>query len=73
MTELEHYYLTTPVVEELRKKIVDNATYSVPYYDPSNYTILDDHGTSHLAVIDQDQMAVSLTTTVSLMILWVSI
>ncbi|THU82699.1 hypothetical protein K435DRAFT_784523, partial [Dendrothele bispora CBS 962.96] len=35
-------------------------------YDPSNYTILTDHGTSHVATMDSDGMAVSLTTTVNL-------
>jgi gamma-glutamyltranspeptidase/glutathione hydrolase len=48
----------------VRGKIRDNATFPVPYYDPSNYTVLDDHGTSHMAAIDQSGMAVSLTTTV---------
>lgn len=65
MSTLEKYYLTEPVVEGLRKKINDSTTYPVPYYDPANYAILDDHGTSHLAVIDQDGSSISMTTTVS--------
>jgi len=65
VSALEMYYLTEPVIESLRKKILDNQTYPVPYYDPNNYTVLDDHGTSHMAVIDKSGMAVSLTTTVS--------
>jgi len=65
VSALEKYYLTDPVVESLRKKILDNHTYPVPYYDPNNYTVLNDHGTSHMAVIDKSGMAVSLTTTVS--------
>ncbi|KAJ7088865.1 gamma-glutamyltranspeptidase [Mycena belliarum] len=66
VTELEKYYLTDAVVAAVRSKIKDNATFPVPYYDPANYTILDDHGTSHMAVIDQSGMAVSLTSTVNL-------
>ena len=37
----------------------------VPCYDPAGYTILNDHGTSYMAVIDGDGSAISLTTTVS--------
>jgi gamma-glutamyltranspeptidase len=35
------------------------------YYDPANYTPLDDHGTSHMVAIDQSGMAVSFRATVS--------
>ncbi|KAF8213404.1 gamma-glutamyltranspeptidase [Mycena galopus ATCC 62051] len=66
VTELQQYYLTPAAVEDVRSKILDNQTFPVTYYDPSNYTPLDDHGTSHMAVIDQEGMAVSLTTTVNL-------
>ena len=31
-------------------------------YDPSDYIVLDDHGTSHLAAADQFGNAISLTT-----------
>ncbi|KIK69082.1 hypothetical protein GYMLUDRAFT_152648 [Collybiopsis luxurians FD-317 M1] len=65
VTELEGYYLTDAVVNETRSKIVDNQTFPITYYDPENYQILLDNGTSHLAVIDKDGMAVSLTTTVN--------
>ncbi|KAK4699938.1 hypothetical protein P7C70_g6314, partial [Phenoliferia sp. Uapishka_3] len=65
VTELQKYYLTTPVVEEIRSKIVDNQTFNSLYYDPENYSILNDSGTSHMAVIDSTGMAVSLTTTVN--------
>jgi gamma-glutamyltranspeptidase/glutathione hydrolase len=61
---LEKYYLTAPVVESIRKKITDNKTFTLPYYDPHNYTVLVDHGTSHMAAIDNSGMAISLTTTV---------
>ncbi|KAM0745866.1 gamma-glutamyltranspeptidase [Meredithblackwellia eburnea MCA 4105] len=66
VTELQKYYLTLPVVEDIRKKIVDNTTFNSLYYDPQNYAILNDSGTSHMAVIDGTGQAVSLTTTVNL-------
>ncbi|KAJ7870442.1 gamma-glutamyltranspeptidase [Mycena leptocephala] len=66
VTDLQQYYLTAEALADVRDKIQDNATFPVPYYDPSNYTVLDDHGTSHMAAIDQSGMAVSLTTTVNL-------
>ncbi|KAJ7693149.1 gamma-glutamyltranspeptidase [Mycena rosella] len=66
VTDLQKYYLTDAAVADVRSKILDNATFPVPYYDPANYTVLDDHGTSHMAAIDQSGMAVSLTTTVNL-------
>jgi len=62
---LEAYFLTDAVVEEVRSKIMDNATFPVTYYNPENYQVLIDNGTSHMAVIDKDGMAVSLTTTVN--------
>ncbi|KAF7970366.1 hypothetical protein HWV62_24282 [Athelia sp. TMB] len=66
VTELQQYYLKPSITSELRSKISDNTTHPIPYYDPQNYTILLDHGTSHMAVIDEAGMAVSLTTTVNL-------
>ncbi|KAJ3744073.1 gamma-glutamyltranspeptidase [Lentinula detonsa] len=65
VTELEAYFLTEAVVNETRSKIADNQTFSVPYYNPENYQVLIDNGTSHMAVIDKDGMAISLTTTVN--------
>lgn len=64
VTELEAYFLTDKVVDEVRSKIKDNATFPVTYYNPKNYQVLVDNGTTFMAVIDKDGMAVSLTTTV---------
>lgn len=64
VTELEAYFLTNAVTNEVRSKIVDNATFPITYYNPENYQVLIDNGTSHMAVIDKDGMSVSLTTTV---------
>ncbi|XP_034220290.1 glutathione hydrolase 1-like isoform X2 [Prunus dulcis] len=50
--------------EELKKTIYDNRT-----FDPSHYggrwNQIHDHGTSHLSIIDNEQNAVSMTTTVN--------
>jgi gamma-glutamyltranspeptidase/glutathione hydrolase len=64
VTDLEDFYLTDAAVEDVRSRIVDNQTFPVQYYDPENYTLLDDHGTSHLAAMDKNGMTISLTTTV---------
>ena len=65
VTELQQYYLGSEVAKELAGKIVDNKTFRLGYYDPSNYTATRESGTSHLAVIDGNQLAVSLTTTIN--------
>ncbi|KAJ4480098.1 gamma-glutamyltranspeptidase [Lentinula aciculospora] len=65
VTELEAYFLTETVLNETRSKIMDNQTFPVTYYNPENYQVLIDNGTSHMAVIDKDGMAISLTTTVN--------
>lgn len=65
MSTLEASYLTDAVAAAARAKIVDNATYPLAYYEPTSYTPREG-GTSHLAVVDGDGNAVSLTTTVNL-------
>ncbi|KAI6026195.1 nucleophile aminohydrolase [Pisolithus microcarpus] len=45
--------------------LTDDHTHSVEYYNPE-FDIVTDHGTSHTSAIDNQGMAVSLTTTVNL-------
>lgn len=45
--------------------LTDDRTHSVEYYNPE-FDIVTDHGTSHTSAIDNQGMAVSLTTTVNL-------
>ncbi|KAI4526616.1 gamma-glutamyltranspeptidase [Schizophyllum commune Loenen D] len=66
VTELELESLQPETVEAVRSLIADNETFTPSYYDPSGYIVLDDHGTSHLAAVDEYGGAVSLTTTVNL-------
>ncbi|OMJ09418.1 Gamma-glutamyltranspeptidase 1 [Smittium culicis] len=49
---------------KLRSKISDNETHSYQYYNLKN-DIKNDHGTTHLSVIDKDGLAVSLTSTIN--------
>nr|UHN91797.1 gamma-glutamyl transpeptidase [Lentinula edodes] len=65
VSQLEAYFLTESVVNQTRNKIVDNKTFPVTYYNPENYQVVIDNGTSHMAVIDKNGMAVSLTTTIN--------
>ncbi|KAF9777737.1 gamma-glutamyltranspeptidase [Thelephora terrestris] len=66
VSSLEREFLGAPEVEKVRTLINDSTTYPAPYYNPSNYIVLDDHGTSHLAAADQWGTVVSLTTTINL-------
>ncbi|KAJ1891276.1 hypothetical protein LPJ66_007011 [Kickxella alabastrina] len=50
---------------EIRANISDTRTFGVDHYDPK-YDILINHGTTHLSVLDGDDMAVALTSTVNL-------
>lgn len=66
VTYLEQAYLSESTVTAIRAKINDTKTYPVSYYDPGQYFPSRESGTSHMAIIDGDGMAVSLTTTVNL-------
>ncbi|KAJ2848252.1 hypothetical protein IWW36_003414 [Coemansia brasiliensis] len=50
---------------EIRANISDTQTFDVDHYDPE-YDVLNNHGTTHLSILDKDEMAVSLTSTVNL-------
>lgn len=56
--------LSPPFADKIRQRIVDNATFPPGYYLPK-WAQLDDHGTSHLCVVDGDRNAVAMTTTVN--------
>ncbi|PON33587.1 Gamma-glutamyltranspeptidase [Parasponia andersonii] len=56
--------LSRKFAEELRKDINDNRTFDPGHYG-GRWNQLHDHGTSHLSIIDHQQNAVSMTTTVN--------
>ncbi|OLY84814.1 Gamma-glutamyltranspeptidase 1 [Smittium mucronatum] len=51
---------------EVREKITDDKTHGFKYYEPE-HDIDVDHGTTHLSVLDKDDMAVSLTSSINLL------
>ncbi|OAD00642.1 hypothetical protein MUCCIDRAFT_154030 [Mucor lusitanicus CBS 277.49] len=52
--------------DQVRRNMTDDKTHDYSYYEPK-YENNDPHGTMHLSVIDKDDNAVSLTSTVNLM------
>ncbi|KAJ7211992.1 gamma-glutamyltranspeptidase [Mycena pura] len=66
VSQLEGLYLEDSTVEAIRARLPLNTTFPPAYYDPSNFTVLVDHGTSYMAAVDRWGNAVSLTTTVNL-------
>uniref|UniRef100_A0A0E0PA17 Glutathione hydrolase n=1 Tax=Oryza rufipogon TaxID=4529 RepID=A0A0E0PA17_ORYRU len=49
---------------DLKKTIYDNTTFDPKHYG-GRWNILQDHGTSHLSIVDSERNAVSMTTTVN--------
>ncbi|KAJ2763331.1 hypothetical protein IWQ56_004860 [Coemansia nantahalensis] len=50
---------------DIRANISDAETFGLAHYAPE-YDVLNNHGTTHISVLDKDDMAVSLTSTVNL-------
>ncbi|RIB27465.1 nucleophile aminohydrolase [Gigaspora rosea] len=48
----------------IRANITDKRTWIPDHYDPE-YATLEDHGTTHISVVDADEMAVSMTATLN--------
>uniref|UniRef100_A0A453C489 Glutathione hydrolase n=1 Tax=Aegilops tauschii subsp. strangulata TaxID=200361 RepID=A0A453C489_AEGTS len=56
--------LSPKFAAELRRTIYDNMTFSPQHYG-GRWNILQDHGTSHLSIVDGERNAVSMTSTVN--------
>lgn len=50
---------------QIRASISDTQTFNVSHYDPE-YDVLNNHGTTHMSLLDSDGMAVALTSTINL-------
>ncbi|KAK4417256.1 Glutathione hydrolase 1 [Sesamum alatum] len=48
----------------LRKSIFDNRTFNASHYG-GRWNQIDDHGTSHISIVDRERNAVSMTTTIN--------
>ncbi|KZP30150.1 gamma-glutamyltranspeptidase [Athelia psychrophila] len=55
---------TKPLAALLSLNLTDDRTHDAAYYNPE-YSVLEDHGTSHISVVDGDGMAVSITSSVN--------
>ncbi|WJX33801.1 Gamma-glutamyltranspeptidase 1 [Trifolium repens] len=64
ITEVLSDMLSTKFAKVLKKDINDNMTYNSSHYG-GKWNQLNDHGTSHLSIIDFERNAVSMTTTVN--------
>ncbi|ONK73963.1 uncharacterized protein A4U43_C03F1390 [Asparagus officinalis] len=56
--------LSPKFAAELKKKIFDNMTFDPSYYG-GKWNLINDHGTSHLSIIDGERNAISMTSTVN--------
>ncbi|KAL7748421.1 hypothetical protein RI367_006113 [Sorochytrium milnesiophthora] len=57
--------LTKEYAAVTRRNVTDDTTHEPAYYNPQ-FENAESHGTTHLSVVDEDDMAVSLTSTVNL-------
>ncbi|EHK26617.1 uncharacterized protein TRIVIDRAFT_50329 [Trichoderma virens Gv29-8] len=54
-------------IDAIYERIWDNQTHPIKYYNPEDFYVPENHGTSHIVAADKSGMAISLTTTVNLL------
>ncbi|CAG7873395.1 unnamed protein product [Brassica rapa] len=64
VTKVVSDMLSPEFAKDLKKKISDERTFKPKHYG-AKWNELQDHGTSHLSIIDKDRNAVSMTNTVN--------
>lgn len=56
--------LSSKFAEDLKKTIYDNMTFDPTHYG-GRWNQIQEHGTSHMSIVDRDRNAVSMTTTIN--------
>eukprot|EP00003_Mantamonas_plastica_P008834 TRINITY_DN1787_c0_g1_i1.p1 TRINITY_DN1787_c0_g1~~TRINITY_DN1787_c0_g1_i1.p1 ORF type:complete len:246 (-),score=76.86 TRINITY_DN1787_c0_g1_i1:107-844(-) len=66
MTELQTKMMSKEYAAQIRTKIVDDKTFGPEYYNDNAFAPLEDHGTTHISVIDKDRNSIAFTSTINL-------
>lgn len=64
VTNVINDMLSTEFAKQLKKTIYDNMTFSPNHYG-GKWNQINDHGTSHMSIVDSERNAVSMTSTVN--------
>ncbi|KAG5607356.1 hypothetical protein H5410_028848 [Solanum commersonii] len=64
VTNVVNDMLSTEFAKQLKKTIYDNMTFSSNHYG-GKWNQINDHGTSHMSIVDSERNAVSMTSTVN--------
>ncbi|KAM3235940.1 glutathione hydrolase 1 isoform X1 [Capsicum annuum] len=56
--------LSTDFAKQLKKTIYDNMTFNPNHYG-GKWNLINDHGTSHMSIVDSERNAVSMTSTIN--------
>lgn len=64
ITDVVNDMLSTEFAKQLKKTIYDNMTFNANHYG-GKWNQINDHGTSHMSIVDSERNAVSMTTTIN--------